>query len=391
MKIAHIAPAWITIPPKNYGGTENVIHNLIEEQVTQGHDVTLLAPEDAQTSARHVSFFARSLMECDVPWQSHLKAFYHLYKSIKYLQGHAKDFDIIHTHLSSPSDMYTFPLLESLDLPYVTTLHSQFPFDHIETDWRGDADDYYMEWLTQTPMVAISESARSQEQAKFPLNFVAVVHHGLNLQDFPRPVKQAEDFFVWLGRLTPDKGAHLAIEACRKAGARLMLAGIVDDYIPEAQHYFHETIEPQIDGEQIRYIGPVDKEERDKLLRGAQALLNPLQWEEPFGMVMLEAMATGCPVISFSRGAAPEIISSERVGFLVQNVEEMVECMPRVSKICRDEVREHVERHFSARLMAHKYLQVYQNVRDKDARTLPKIPENLEIPENLSALRGVGD
>jgi glycosyltransferase involved in cell wall biosynthesis len=377
MRIAHIAPAWITIPPQNYGGTENVIYNLIEEQVAQGNSVTLLAPEDASTSGAHVSFFARSLLECGVPWQSHLKAFYHLYKSIDYLKKHILEFDIVHTHLSSPSDMYVFPLLETLALPYVTTLHSQFPFDHISTRWRGDADYCYMEWLAKTPMVAISESARRQEQEKFPLNFVAVIHHGINFRDFPRPVKQAEDFFVWLGRLTPEKGAHLAIEACRRAGARLILAGIVDDHVPKAQHYFHSEIEPHIDGQQIQYIGPVDSSTRNELLRKARALLNPLQWEEPFGMVMLEAMATGCPVIAYQRGAAPEIVANERVGFLVQNIEEMMERMSCVHTIQREEVRTYAEEHFSGQLMAKKYLKVYKDACGKDTRSLRQIPAGI--------------
>src|ERR1019366_7314337 len=179
MKIAHIAPPWITIPPKNYGGTEIVLYNLVEEQVAQGHDVTLFAPGDARTSARLVSFFPRALLDIGVPWQGHLKAYYHLFKSVEYIKDH--DFDIVHTHLSSSADMYLFPLMSHLALPHVMTLHSHFPFDRVQT-WTGDADDYYMEWVSAVPIVVISEQARIQ--SKLPLNIVGVVHHGLPMAHF---------------------------------------------------------------------------------------------------------------------------------------------------------------------------------------------------------------
>src|SRR5438552_7910808 len=152
MKIAQIAPPWISIPPKDYGGTEIVIYNLVEEQVAQGHDVTLLAPGDAKTSAKKVSFFPQTLLEEGIPWAAHLKAYYHMHKSIEYIKEH--DFDIVHTHLSSSSDMYIFPLPAPLATPHITTLHSRFPFDPVQS-WTGKADEYYMEWAPSIPKVAI--------------------------------------------------------------------------------------------------------------------------------------------------------------------------------------------------------------------------------------------
>src|SRR5260370_23258290 len=141
MRIAHVAPPWIATPAENYGGTEIVIANLVEEQVAQGHDVTLFAPGDSKTSARLVSFFPESLMETGVPWYAHLKAYYHMYKAIEYVKEH--DFDIVHTHLSSASDMYTFPLTAQLAKPHVMTLHSCFPFDRAGS-WTGDAHKFYI-------------------------------------------------------------------------------------------------------------------------------------------------------------------------------------------------------------------------------------------------------
>jgi glycosyltransferase involved in cell wall biosynthesis len=361
MRIVHLAPPWISIPPKHYGGTENVIYTLVEEQVAQGHAVTLLAPGDARTLARQISFFSRSLLESGVPWQSHPKAFYHIYKSVEYVQKHLRDFDILHTHLSSASDLYVFPLTSTLKLPHVTTLHSQFPFDRIKDEWLGDADKYYMEWLSQVPMVAISESARRQEMEKFPLNFIDVVHHGVDFKNCPPPAP-AEDFFMWVGRIVPEKGLDLAIQAAKQAKVPLIIAGIVDLSIPRARKYFEEKIEPEIDGQQIRYVGPVNGQERDYFLRRARGLLNPLLWEEPFGMVMLEAMAVGCPVIAFRRGAAAELIVDGETGFLVDTLSEMVQRIPNVNSIDRNALRAYAEAHFSARVMAKNYTRVYREV-----------------------------
>lgn len=364
MKIAHIAPPWITIPPKNYGGSEIVIHNLVEEQVGLGHDVTLFAPGDAKTSAKQVSFYPKSLVEEGIPWAAHLKAFYHLYKSLE----HVKDFDIVHTHLSSSADMYIFPLTAQLATPHVTTLHSRFPFDRMR-NWIGEADKYYMEWAPSIPIVAISESA--MEEVPYELDFVGVVHHGIPMEKF-RPVKTKRgDFFVWLGRFMPEKGPDLAIEAVRKAGVPLVLAGTVDQHVPEQVAYFEEKIKPHIDEEQIKYIGPVNMRQKISLLSRARGFLNPIMWEEPFGMVMIEAMALGCPVISFPRGAAPEIVVHRRTGFLVHDVKEMVKVIPRVDEIDRSVTREHVEKNFSARAMAEKYIKVYKKVirKKKEAAT----------------------
>jgi glycosyltransferase involved in cell wall biosynthesis len=357
MKIAHIAPPWLALPPKNYGGTEIVVYNLVEEQVAQGHDVTLFAPGDAVTSARLISFFPRSLIATGVPWQGHLKAYYHLSKSVEYIKQH--DFDIVHTHLSSSADTYLFPLMDQLVTPHVMTLHSHFPFDRVQS-WTGDADDYYMEWASSVPMVVISKQARAQ--ARPSLNIVGVVHHGLPMAQFRPTVSHPDSFFAWLGHFVPEKGPHLAIEAAKKAGVPLILAGTIDQHVPESVSYFEQEIKPHLDDRQITYIGPVDMAQKVDLLSRARGLLNPIQWEEPFGMVMIEAMAVGCPVISFNRGAASEIIVHQKSGFLVEGVDAMVQYIGRIDELDRVAVRAHVERHFTVRAMAEKYTRVYQKV-----------------------------
>ncbi len=357
MKIAHIAPPWITIPPKNYGGTEIVLYNLIEEQVAHGHDVTLFAPGDARTSARLISFFPHALIDAGVPWQGHLKAYYHLYKAVEYIKDH--DFDIVHTHLSSSADMYLFPLTAHLAIPHVMTLHSHFPFDRVQS-WTGDADDCYMEWALSVPMIVISEHARAERT--LPLNVVGVVHHGLPLAHFQPTVKQPERFFVWLGRFVPEKGPHLAIEAAKKAGVPIVLAGTIDQHMQESVDYFEQVIKPHLNHQQVKYIGPVDMEQKLDLLSRARGLLNPIQWEEPFGMVMIEAMAVGCPVIAFARGAAPEIVADGRSGFLVHDVNEMAQCISRIDELDRMVVQAHAEHNFTAQAMAVKYTKVYKKI-----------------------------
>ncbi|MBA2393597.1 MAG: glycosyltransferase family 4 protein [Ktedonobacteraceae bacterium] len=356
MKIAHIAPPWIAIPPKNYGGTEIVLYNLVEEQVAQGHDVTLLAPGDARTSAKLVSFFPHSLIDAGVPWQGHLKAYYHLYKAVSYIKEH--EFDIVHAHLSSAADMYVFPLTAHMTTPMVTTLHSCFPFDRAQT-WTGDADKCYLEWLASAPMVAISESARAE--VPHNLHFVETIHHGIPIAQFA-PTAQPEDFFAWLGRFVPEKGAHLAIAAAKQAGVSVVLAGTIDKHMDVSVNYFNDMIKPLIDGLQVKYIGPVNMQKKIDLLSRARGLLNPIEWEEPFGMVMLEAMAVGCPVITFARGAAQEVVCHKKSGFLVHDANEMAQFIPRVRELDRATVRAYAEQHFSVCAMANKYQRVYKKV-----------------------------
>src|SRR5579884_289668 len=229
--------------------------------------------------------------------------------------------------------LYLFPLTAELATPHVTTLHSRFPFDRDAREGKiGDADKYYMDWAPKVPIIAISESSKRQEN--YPLNYVGVVHNGISMKLFPPPTGKRKDYFAWLGRFVPEKGAHLAIEAARRAKVPLVLAGTVDI------------------------------KQKVKLLSEARGLLNPIEWEEPFGMVMIEAMSQGCPVISFAHGAATELIQDRKTGFLVNNLDEMVARIPEVDTLDQQYMRQYVEKHFSARAMAEKYLACYQRVID---------------------------
>ena len=356
MKIAMIAPPWISIPPATYGGTESIVAFIVEELVAQGHDVTLFAPGDARSSAKLVSFFPQSLIADGVPWQAALKAYFHLAKSLE----QAGAFDIVHLHLSSTADMFQFPLLATIATPHVTTVHSNFPYDRVQ-DWIGDADRYFMEWIRPAPLVTVSERAR--QNLPPGLNVAGVVHLGVPMADYRFAEAGERDYVTWLGRFAPDKGAHTAIDAAKRAGVKIVVAGIVEQGIPASVDYFKREIEPRLDGDRARYIGPVNLEQKLALLGGARALLNPITWEEPGATVVVEAMAVGCPVIGFARGVVPELILDGRTGFLVNDIDAMVARIPRIDEIDRRATHLHVEQNLSARAMTRKYVAIYETLR----------------------------
>ncbi len=358
MKIAQIAPPWLAIPPKNYGGTEQVLYTLVEELVALGHDVTLFATANTKTSAHLVSFLPKTLREEGVPWSDHLKAYYHLHMALQYIAAH--DFDIVHTHLSSAADLYIFPMTAGLALPHIATLHSRFPFDRVQ-NWTGNADEFYLQqWATLVPTVAISEQARASAPEK--LNVIDVVYNGLSTQNFVPIRAKRGDSLVWLGRFVPEKGVHLAVEAAKRVQRPIILAGTVDRYQQASMSYFADVIKPLLDNDQVKYIGPVNQKQKISLLSRAYGFLNPIEWDEPFGMVMIEAMALGCPVISFARGAASELIVDGQTGFLVDTLDEMVARIPQLADIDRGATRMHVEEHFSVHTMAENYLRIYRQL-----------------------------
>jgi glycosyltransferase involved in cell wall biosynthesis len=381
MKIAQVAPPWIAIPSQQYGGAENVIYYLVEELQALGHEVTLFAPADARTSARQVSFISRSLLNESDPWQANLKAYYHLHKSLEYIAEH--DFDIVHTHLSTSGDMYIFPLAAELATPHVTTLHSQFPCNRTVDYWTDNANGHFMEWIQRIPLVTISESARSHLQ--IGAHCIDTIHYGIptaeptteDLQD----EGQVGEYFVWMGRFTYEFGAHLAIEAARNAGVPLVLVGTKEPDNRDAMHYYRHMVEPFLDtnkpgarilhqpGQDIRVLGPLAKQPKTALLRHARALLHPVEHEEPSGLLLMEAMAAGCPVITFPHGAAPEVVVQGQTGFIVQDIPNMLRAMKQVATLDRHAIRNYIEHYFSAQAMAQNYQNLYAQIMSTSNRT----------------------
>jgi glycosyltransferase involved in cell wall biosynthesis len=302
-----------------------------------------------------VSFCPESLLSEGVPWQAHLKSYFHLAKSLE----RAEEFDVVHTHLSSTSYMYLFPLMAGIATPHVITMHSNFPFDRVN-DWTGDADQYFLDWIKPAPVITVSHKAR--ENIPYALNVAGVVHLGVPMKQYTFDNRPPGDYFTWLGRFTSEKGAHLAIQAAKQASVPLILAGIVEHSFQRSVEYFKNDIEPHIDNDRVKYVGPVNMAQKIELLSGARGFLNPITWEEPGATVVLEAMALGCPVIGFARSVVPELIVHGKTGFLVDTVEEMVGYRPRIVEIDRRTTHLHVDRAFSARVMAEKYVAIYKTL-----------------------------
>lgn len=351
MKILQIAPPWIATPPVGYGGTELVIYNLCEQMVEMGHDVTLFATKNSHTSAKLKYVLEKGLHEQGLPWNGALPALLHYQHALKlFTEGH---YDVAHLHLSSQTDLMLLALLADLKKPYVLTIHGHLPFDRYT-----NFDQYYFDaYAKKVSAVNISETMQNYMPRQFKSD--GFVYNGMEVEKMtynPNP----GDYYAWIGRIVPAKGLHHAINVVRQTGDKLIFAGTVDKNNEDGGlDYFHTQIKPFIDGEQIKYIGEANFAMKNELFSNAKAFLNPIDWVEPFGMVMIEAMGCGAPVISFDKGAAKELILNEETGYLVRDEAEMIEAMKYVGNISRAACRQHVLKNFSARASAQGYLKIY--------------------------------
>src|SRR3954451_5722316 len=355
MRVAQIAPLVESVPPKLYGGTERVVAWLVEELVELGHDVTLFASGDSVTRANLIPVVPRAL-RLDRPRSDPIAAQAILLEAVA---EHASDFDVIHAHI----DWLHLPLLSRLGVPFVTTLHGRL-------DLRGLSA--VINRFPDAPFVSISDNQR------LPLsqaNWLGTIYHGLPADAF-RPVFKRGSYLAFLGRLTAEKGPEVAIRIAQAAGMPLRIAAKV----PRGERaYFKQRLEPQIDGTQVQLIGEVNDEAKQDFLAGAAALLFPIDWPEPFGLVMIEAMACGTPVIAFSRRSVPEVIDHGVTGFVVDGEAEAVEAVRRLSELNRHKVRRRFEQRFTVKQMAKRYSEYYERLREPDA-----VPANL-LPKHAPA------
>jgi glycosyltransferase involved in cell wall biosynthesis len=338
MRIAQVAPLYESVPPKYYGGTERVVSYLTEELVREGHEVTLFASGDSETAARLVAATPRSL-RLD---KSCVDQLAHHVLLLAQVMRRASEFDVIHYHI----DYLHFPQSRCRPHPHVTTLHGRLDLPDLGTLY----DEFH-----EMPVVSISDSQREPlPQA----NWQATVHHGLpqNLLRF-RP--EAGEYLAFIGRFSPEKRADRAIEIARRAGLPLKLAAKVDA-VDKA--YFESEIKPLLDDPLIEYIGEIGEDEKDDFLGNAYALLFPIDWPEPFGLVMIESMACGTPVIAYRHGSVDEVMEEGRSGFMVSTLDEAVEAVRRVADLDRAECRGVFDRRFTAAQMAADYLRVYEHV-----------------------------
>jgi len=343
MRIAMLSPiAWRT-PPRHYGPWENVASLIAEGLVSCGHDVTLFATADSQTSGALHAICPHGYEEdrSIIPkvWEC---------LHISELFENAGEYDIIHNHFDYLPLTYT----GLTNTPVVTTIHG-FSSPGILP--------VYKKYNNKVFYVSISDSDRSPE-----LDYIKTIHHGIDIKQFDFN-SSPDDYLLFFGRIHNDKGARQAIEIARACNKKLLLAGIIQD-----QSYYDQYVAPHIDNEKVIYVGSADPVERNRLLGQACALLHPIQFDEPFGLSLIESMACGTPTIAFSRGSMPELIESGKNGFLVNNVDEAIEAVARIQEIDRAYCRRYVEKHFTVDRMVDKYIQVYEMILDSKRRKIPQ-------------------
>jgi glycosyltransferase involved in cell wall biosynthesis len=343
MRIAQVAPLIESVPPKHYGGTERIVSYLTEELVRLGHEVTLFASGDSVTNARLIASCERSLRKnerCKDPVAREVLLLDHVI-------GHAGEFDVIHFH----TGYLHFPISRCLPVPHLTTLHGRLDLPDLVPVFDRFRDE---------PLVSISNAQRQ------PLpwaNWQTTIYHGMP-EDLFRFYPDPGDYLAFLGRISPEKRADRAIEIAKRAGMPLKIAAKVD---PVDRRYFKRVIEPLLNNPAVEWVGEITDQKKNEFLGRAFALLFPIDWPEPFGLVMIEAMACGIPVIAFDNGSVPEVMEDGVTGFIVGEIDEAAEAVGRAGDLSRARCREVFEKRFTDERMANDYVDVYHRMLRRDA------------------------
>jgi glycosyltransferase involved in cell wall biosynthesis len=364
VRIAQVSPLYEAVPPKLYGGTERVVSYLTEELVRQGHDVTLFASGDSETAARLVPV-CREALRLDKKCVDRLALHFVMLETVA-RQAHR--FDVIHYHI----DYLHYPLSRRLGVPQVTTLHGRLDLPELACVYDEFAD---------MPVVSISDSQRGPlPQA----NWQATVYHGLPPGRVP-PANGVGEYLAFLGRISPEKRVDRAVEIARQLGMKLRVAAKVDAADAD---YYREKIEPLFRDPLVEYIGEIGEGEKADFLGNARALLFPIDWPEPFGLVMIEAMRCGTPVVAWNRGSVPEVIDDGVTGFVVADMDAAVAAAEKAVELDRRRVRAAFETRFSAERMAADYLAVYKRQIGRKARPARRLART--APEGNGHHDGTG-
>lgn len=340
MRIAQIAPLYESVPPKLYGGTERVVAHLSDELVRRGHEVVLFASGDSETLAelmpcRDVALRLDERLSWDLPAHHAMLAM---------VREQAEDFDILHFHL----DCHHFPLFDDLADRTLTTCHGRQDINDLRNLYR--CYPYF-------PLVSVSDGQRKPLPH---LRWIRTIHHGYPKDQYAFAPEPKDRYLAFLGRIAPEKGVDRAIAIAERAGLPLRIAAKIDF---ADRGYFNKQIAPALkDAAHAEYIGEIGEAEKAAFLGGARALLFPIDWPEPFGLVMIEAMACGTPVIGFNRGSVPEVIEDGVTGFVVETIEEAAAAAERVGSLDRARIRAAFERRFTAEVMAMGYEAAYETV-----------------------------
>ena len=337
MRIAQIPPLHEAVPPKTYGGTERVVSYLTEALVELGHDVTLFGTGDSETSARLHKVWPRAL-RLDPTIRDSIAPHMMLMEQVRRM---ADEFDVLHFHM----DYWSFSLFSRQSTPFCTTLHGRLDLPEL-TPMFG--------MFPNVPLISLTDAQRR------PLpnaNYVATVHHGLP-ENLLTPVAGAtQDYLAFLGRICPEKRPDVAIQIARKCGIKLKIAAKIDVVDKE---YFEAIIKPLLNTADVELVGEINEAQKPAFLSGALGLLMPIDWPEPFGLVMIESMACGTPVIAFNRGSVPEIVEEGVTGFVVEDAVGAIGAVGRIGSLSRARIRTRFEERFTSRRMATDYLNVYR-------------------------------
>lgn len=365
LRIAQLAPLYERIPPKLYGGTERVVSYITEELVRRGHQVTLFASGDSETGAVLSPGCPQSLR---LAGKAELGGFLQLPMLSDVYEGAANRFDVIHSHI----DYWSFPFARLTNVPTVATMHGRLDVEELHPVYQR---------YRSMPLISISDAQRTP----LPLmNWVDTIYHGLPrdlLRFSPGPGK----YLAFLGRISPEKRPDLAIEVARRVGIPLKIAAKVDAV---DRDYFETVIKPLLSAPNIEYIGEIGETQKSEFLGNALAFMFTIDWPEPFGLAMIEALACGTPVIARPCGSIPEVIRNEVTGFIVKSVDEMVEAVSNIGKISREECRREFENRFTAEIMVDGYEQVYRQLIEGGQRKVFGKPKEAYLQSGL--VRSVG-
>jgi glycosyltransferase involved in cell wall biosynthesis len=355
MRIAQVPPLYESIPPKLYGGTERVVSYLTEELVKQGHEVTLFGTKDSVTSA---NLYAVCEQATRLNPNCRDAVAWHIYQ-LQLVMENANEFDIIHFH----NDYLHFPLSCQDHYRHITTLHGRLDLEDLKPIYRK----FY-----RIPVVSISNNQRTPLPH---INWMSTVYHGLP-ENMYQPGEGKGNYLAFLGRISPEKRPDRAIEIAKRTGVPLKIAAKVDQVDEE---YFEQKIKPLLNHPLIEFIGEIGEDQKGEFLGNALALLFPIDWPEPFGMVMIEALATGTPVIAFNHGSVPEIIEHGKTGFVVNNIQQAVQAVEELYFLNRSHCRDVFERSFTSAVMAGNYVALYEQICRKEGRIF-----HLQAPSNWS-------
>jgi len=357
MKIAQIAPLYESCPPRLYGGTERVVSYLTEELVRQGHDVTLFASGDSCTSAKLVPF-CETALRLDPRIKDAIPPHIVMLHRVRALADH---FDVLHFHV----DVMHYPLISDFADRTVTTLHGRLDLYELKDVFTT---------FSHVPLVSIS---KDQRRPMPPVNWLGTVHHGLPRDLLPFNPAPKGEYLAFLGRISPEKGPAQAIEIATRSGAKLKMAAKIDRV---DRAYWEDVIHPMVEANpNVEFVGEINERQKASFLGEAAALLFPIDWPEPFGMVMIEAMACGTPIVAFPRGSAPEVIDEGVSGFLVDDVDGAVEAVERLPGFDRAKARECFEHRFSIERVCQDYVRIYRNLPGVRRRARPAALDRFSV------------